>query len=172
MLNYLTPNCMKYSHLYRIALYLVCLIALASCNNFLGPTSGEKKAIPIEQNPLYPLKVGNFWRYALINYYSLLNKYDTTSSPTYNIIRIVADTIVEYQQSKYQCVITSNSNELWSSTKSEVFAFNSFDIRPTTFRNTKLRFPLQIIPFRVRLSQNSVSCIYETYSLQISGSWL
>ena len=161
MLNYLTPNCMKYSYLYRIALYFVYIIALASCNNFLGPTSGEKKVIPIEQNPLYPLKVGNFWRYQTIKYNYITNRLDTIND--ISTTRIISDTVIKYRNQKYQCMIFDNNigNYYFSSSK-KVIQLQTFDmVSDTIIENSFIRFPLGVndtiigtygIPFASRVS--------------------
>jgi hypothetical protein len=169
MLNYLLLNSMK--RFYPLAIILCCVVqlcTLASCNNFLCPPSNEEKVVAIEQNPLFPLKVGNYWRYTLVWYYPLFNTYDTVPAPSSypRITRIVSDTVITYQQSQYKCVMASNSNLLWFSTKSEVFSFQTLTVFDTTFKNLTLRFPMQLNDTIVFISHRLIASRTDPYIQQ------
>lgn len=126
---------------YSILLCFICILILAGCENFLGPASGKKKAFTIVQNPFYPLKVGNYWRYTTILYYPIPNIYDTIS-PSKSIYTVVRDSVIEYKDSLYQCVSFAQNSRLFQySTASEIISFQTFDIPDSILRYTTLRFP-------------------------------
>jgi hypothetical protein len=143
MLKCLFLNSMK--RFYPLAIILCCtvqLCTLASCNNFLCPPPNEEKVLSIEQNPLFPLKVGNYWRYAFVRYYPLSNEYDTLSSYR---SEVVSDTIIRYMQNQYKCVVLSDDVHYFHyTTASEVFRFQTFDIPDTILRNVTLRYPVRL----------------------------
>lgn len=135
---------MKCFHPYFSTLYFLCIMALAGCENFIGPKPIQKPVLEIIQHPLLPLKVGNFWRYATISYYPIPNIYDTLYSPGYSST-ISSDTIIEYQQAQYRCVAFSNIPKIFFySTASEMISFQTFDASDSIFKNISSRYPVRL----------------------------
>jgi hypothetical protein len=127
-----------------LAVCSLSFLTLTSCESFWTPKPSEESIVKIVQHPLYPLKVGNFWHYATIFYFPLVNEIDTLYSPRYRFT-ISRDTVITYQQIQYKCVVFGHNPYLFfSSTASESFYFQSLDLPDTLLRNSDLRLPLRL----------------------------
>jgi hypothetical protein len=126
----------------RITLtFLIILVPFIwSCNSCITPLTNEQDSIVLfEQNPYYPLKVGNVWRYQY-NEYNLYPEYSRKIASYTTQELIVKDTVLLYKGQRYQCVqFSQGSYYFLHSNRREVISFNDFGAMRYAARSILIR---------------------------------
>jgi hypothetical protein len=131
-------------HFAGFTVLCAAVLVLAGCAQSVVPDTKPKPVVALVQNPLYPLKVGNFWRYRRIDYYRN-NTFDTLKNDL-PPLQVVTDTIIQFRDSAFRCVKFAHSNtRFFHSTPTIVQSFDTFGlVSDTVVQNTLLRLPLNL----------------------------
>lgn len=99
------------------------------------PDGSPERPFKIVQNPLYPLAVGNYWKYRTID--DNLLRIDTSFYES----KIIGDTTFVYENKTYQCIQYRGTNWVYWSDAHKAIAF--LGIEGIKIQQQTMQYPIQ-----------------------------